>query len=152
MLGSRFARAVVKTASPSMVGLVSAPRNRYFVNERLLRQLSTKIVSVEEARKMPKSYNQMPNDILLTMAVGGDQEAREERLIRDIMSTDNIEWAKAHEVLHKIKKSNRKGLFLITLPYKIGVASAVFAGVASIPLIFDLDTVLYFNEHYVTTG
>jgi hypothetical protein len=39
---------------------------------------------------MPKFYNTMPNEILVTMAVMGDQEAREERLIREIMATDNL--------------------------------------------------------------
>jgi hypothetical protein len=50
------------------------------------------IVSLEEARKMPRNYNEIPNDILLNMAVTGDQEAREERLIREIMIVDNLDW------------------------------------------------------------
>lgn len=50
------------------------------------------IVSIEEAKKMPKNYNEIPNDILLNMAVMGDQEAREERLIREIMAVDNVTW------------------------------------------------------------
>lgn len=31
-------------------------------------------VTLEEAKKLPKNYDEMPNDILLTMAVMGDQE------------------------------------------------------------------------------
>jgi hypothetical protein len=50
------------------------------------------IVSLEEAKKLPKNYNDMPNDVLLTMAVMGDQDAREERLVREIMSVDNVSW------------------------------------------------------------
>ena len=49
-------------------------------------------------------------------------------------------------------ESNRKGLFLATLPYKIGIFASVGSAAISIPLIFHLDTVLWFNEHYVTTG
>jgi hypothetical protein len=49
-------------------------------------------VTIEEAKNMPRLYRQMPNDILLTMAVMGDQEAREERLIRDIMAVDSVTW------------------------------------------------------------
>ncbi len=41
---------------------------------------------------MPRNYNEMPNDVLLTMAIGGDQDAREERLIREIMAVDNVSW------------------------------------------------------------
>lgn len=48
--------------------------------------------------------------------------------------------------------ANRRGLFVATLPYKIGIVTAVTAAFASIPLIFDYDTVLAFNEAYVTSG
>ena len=49
-------------------------------------------VSIETAKQMPKNYDELPNDVLLTMAIMGDQEAREERLIREIMSVDNVKW------------------------------------------------------------
>ena len=51
-----------------------------------------------------------------------------------------------------IVKKNRQGLFFATLPYKFGIITAVSAGVISIPLLFHLDTVLLFNEYFVTTG
>lgn len=47
--------------------------------------------------------------------------------------------------------SNRSGLFLATLPYKIGIASALIAGFGSLPMIFEYNTVLWFNEIYVTS-
>ena len=49
-------------------------------------------VSIAEAKTMAKNYEEMSNDILLSMAVMGDQEAREERMIREIMATDNVTW------------------------------------------------------------
>jgi hypothetical protein len=52
----------------------------------------------------------------------------------------------------KMVTSNRNGMFLATLPYKIGIVSAVGAGIISIPMIFEYNTVLWFNELYVTTG
>lgn len=52
---------------------------------------SFSVVTLKEAKMMPRYYNQMNSDILVLMAVTGDQEAREERLIREIMATDNIE-------------------------------------------------------------
>lgn len=48
--------------------------------------------------------------------------------------------------------SNRRSLWLTTMPYKVGIFAAVTAGFASIPLIFDYNTVLWFNELYVTSG
>jgi hypothetical protein len=133
---------------------IAAPRSVRF-NIRAAGQTVRNIsgrVTIETAKAMPKNYNEMPNEILLTMAVGGDQEAREERVIREIMSVDNIEWDKAQEKLGLIKTANRRGLSLITLPYKVGVIVPVVAGLASFPMIFHLDTVLVFNEHFVTTG
>lgn len=56
-------------------------------------------VSIDEAKKLPKNYDQMPNDILLSMAIMGDQEAREERLIREIMAVDNVSWCDIFSVV-----------------------------------------------------
>mmetsp|Transcript_28632 Transcript_28632/g.78709 ORF Transcript_28632/g.78709 Transcript_28632/m.78709 type:complete len:242 (+) Transcript_28632:59-784(+) len=116
----------------------------------LTRSLSSR-VTLETAQKMPKNYDEMPNDMLLTMAIMGDQHAREERLIREIMSVDNCSWEEAQPRFHQILASNRKGLFVKTLPYKIGVFTAVLSGLVSLPMIFDYNTVLWFNELYVTT-
>jgi hypothetical protein len=68
------------------------------------------------------------------------------------MASDNIQWADAEKIFLKILESNRKGLFLATLPYKIGITAALVAGFASIPMIFELNTVMWFNELYVTSG
>lgn len=111
----------------------------------------TNKVTVAQAKQMPACYAEMPNDIILNMAVNGDQEAREERLIRCIMATDNVSWEQAQIQFLKIVESNRRGLFMATIPYKIGIAAAVIGGFASIPMIFHLDTVMWFNEHFVTT-
>lgn len=52
----------------------------------------------------------------------------------------------------EIVTENRKGLWLATLPYKLGIVASVSVATLSIPMIFHLDTVLWFNELYVTTG
>jgi hypothetical protein len=80
---------------------------------------------------MPREYNSMPADVLLMMAASGGQDAKEERLIREVMAVDAIEWKEANAVLDRMKTENRKGLFLTTLPYKLGVAAAVSAGLVS---------------------
>ena len=46
----------------------------------------------------------------------GDQDARGERLIRDIMAKDNVSWEDAQPRFEEIVSANRKGLFLYTLP------------------------------------
>lgn len=52
----------------------------------------------------------------------------------------------------KIVESNRSRLALITLPYKIGIVTAVSAGILSVPMVFQYDLVLWFNENCVTAG
>ena len=66
------------------------------------------------------------------------------------MATDDITWEEAHKPLEKIIASNRHLLGLYTLPYKIGIITAVMSGLVSFPLIFHYDSVLWFNEAYVT--
>lgn len=45
----------------------------------------------------------MPNDVLLAMSVNGDQEATEERLIREIMSVDNASWVDSSKTFKKVE-------------------------------------------------
>eukprot|EP01031_Cornospumella_fuschlensis_P035885 gene35885-43526_t len=118
--------------------------------EALAKSQIRTVVSVEMARKMPKKYNELPNEVVINMAIMGDQDAREERLIREIMSVDNVPWEEAYKTFLKMAESNRRGLFVATLPYKLGIFAAVGGAIVSIPMIFDLDTVLWFNEHFVT--
>ncbi len=54
--------------------------------------------------------------------------------------------------MRAITSSNRRGLFMATLPYKIGITAAMASAIISIPMIFELNTVLWFNEVYVTSG
>lgn len=85
-------------------------------------------VSIDVAKAMPKRYSEMPNDILLTMAVMGDQDARSERLIREIMAVDGVKWEDAKKTFSRMVTENRRGLFLSTLPYKTGIFTALVAG------------------------
>ena len=79
-------------------------------------------VSIEQAKAMPKNYDELSNDILLTMAVMGDQEAREERVIREIMSVDNLSWEKAEVKFYELAMFNRKGICSCTTTcYPVGL-------------------------------
>jgi hypothetical protein len=118
---------------------------------KVMTKYARSLVTLQEAKSMPKDYNEFSNDVLLSMVANNDQSAKEERLIREIMAVDNIEWSAAHSVFLEMVRENRKGLGFATLPYKIGVLSAVTAGIASLPLVFDYNTVIWFNDAFVTT-
>ena len=50
----------------------------------------------------------------------------------------------------QIEERNRHGIFLVALPYHIGVFTASVAAVAALPLVFHLPSVEMFNDLAVT--
>ena len=102
---------------------------------------------------MPREYFELDNDVLLTLALSGDQPARQERLVREVMAVDDVEWEAAMTQLAVIKEYNRRPLLvrLSSFPYKVGVMVSAAGALASIPLVFDLNTAIWFNEAFVTT-
>ena len=135
-----FARGLLKTG---LIGQRTLARG--FHSSKVARA-----ISIEHAKELPGDYSEMPNDIIQVMAVDGDMDAKEERLIRNIMKVDSIAWEDAQKTFTEIKSSNRSGATLLKLPYYSGLFVAVTTAFASIPLCFDLHSVMSFNEAFVT--
>ena len=148
-------RLLVSRCAPPRLVSASLPSSaltrRLAADPRWLAVPVRSYLTIEAAKKMPRHYNEMPPDVLLVMAASGDQEAREERVIREIMAVDNVEWPVARQTFIKVVLANRRGLFAATFPYKVGIFVSFSAGILSFPLIFHLDSVLAFNELFVTT-
>ena len=146
-------RKLANTLVSKPSSLVGSLAKKSFVGSFALKTTRSAHVKVtlEQAQDMPRSYNELPNELIISAAIEGDQEAVEERLIREIMAVESLSWDEARPIFLEMVQENRKGLFMITLPYKIGVVSAVVAGVVSLPMVFDYNTVLWFNEFYVTS-
>lgn len=107
--------------------------------------------SLAYVKSMPTSFSSMRHEQVLQLSAEGIPEARAELLIRNIMAVDLIDYDEAETVLKKIAETNRKNVFLHHLPHKVGLFGSLFAGFASIPLVFHLGTVQTFNDLYVTT-
>ena len=107
--------------------------------------------TIEEAKNMPREFCEMPNEILMQLGALGEHEANKERLRREIMAVDNVDWDAAGPKLLEIEKANKAGMSIATFPYKLGVFGALLTGVGSIPMVFQLDLAIWFNEEYVTT-
>ncbi|CAE8589107.1 unnamed protein product [Polarella glacialis] len=107
--------------------------------------------TLDEVRKMPTCFFELPSETLFLMAESGSYQACEERLIRDVMRVDGVEWPEANKVVHKMAAANDKMLGKTILPHKLGISTAVVSGIVSIPLIFHLPTVELFNRHFVTS-
>ena len=93
----------------------------------------------------------MSNDMIIRLSAEGVFEAIEERLIREIMAVDEIEYDAASDIMSSISSKNQEGMFIQTLPYYVGISTGLVGAFGSIPLCFELNTVAWFNEHYVTT-
>eukprot|EP00992_Anisonema_acinus_P012059 TRINITY_DN7870_c0_g1_i1.p1 TRINITY_DN7870_c0_g1~~TRINITY_DN7870_c0_g1_i1.p1 ORF type:complete len:227 (+),score=42.65 TRINITY_DN7870_c0_g1_i1:45-725(+) len=105
----------------------------------------------ETAKTMPRDFCEMSNDVLLIYVARGDHGACRERLIREIMAVDEVDWDGAQETIESIHRDNAQYNWMAALPYKIDIATALSGGVVSIPLVFHLGTAEWFNERYVTT-
>jgi hypothetical protein len=109
------------------------------------------VPTVEIAASMPVSYSEMDNRTLVTLGGMGNHEARTEILARHIMAVDRCGYGDAQRVHAAILKKNSEYMFMLSLPYQIGIASALAAGFVSFPMVFHLPTAELFNAHFVTT-
>lgn len=106
--------------------------------------------TVDIAQTMPLSPVEMDNASLITLGAMGKRDAREEILKRHIMNVDRVSYEEASETFKQIALKNREGMWLLSLPYKIGIGVALTGAYVSIPMVFELNTVKWFNEAYVT--
>ena len=111
-----------------------------------VRVLPTQVV----AAAMPISYQEMDNTALTTLGAMGNHVALEEMLKRHIMSTDKVSYEKACKVFLQIEEKNHESEVVMAMPFQIGITACFAATALSIPLVFHLPTVEYFNEHFVT--
>lgn len=142
-----FARTV-KTISPApmRVSRSLAVKNR--LRAALQRYKKPDLL---KAQLMPLSMQEMDNSILVTLGELGHYRARIEIMKRHIMCQDRANYEQACEKYKIISKKNRENMYLLSLPYHIGMGVAVAAGLIALPMVFHLPTAEWFNTHYVTT-
>ena len=104
----------------------------------------------EEAASQARYYHEMDGAALLIMAAHGDSGARRERFIREIMYTDQIDWPDAATKVDDMASLEMKGHITQKVSEAVGIGSIII-GLGSLPMVFHLDTALWFNENYVTT-
>jgi len=100
---------------------------------------------------MPVSMCEVPHDTLIVLAEQGCHEACTERLVRNIMSVDSVDWAAAKVKEAEIRAENRKVIWLATLPYKVGITTGLITGIGCIPMVFSQSIAMWFNRVFVTT-
>ena len=94
-------------------------------------------VDIATAKAMPRFAHEFSNESLIVMAANGANFAHRERMVREIMSVDDCTWDEAQPRMLEIENSNRSGMFLTTLPYKVGIATGGIAAFSTFPLCFN---------------
>ena len=72
-------------------------------------------------------------------------------MIREVMHVDGVEWDEGRSKVGAMAREMRDGNGVSDFPYKLGIGVSLLSGALSIPMVFDLNTALWFNEAYVTT-
>eukprot|EP00930_Biecheleria_cincta_P063466 TRINITY_DN49003_c0_g1_i1.p1 TRINITY_DN49003_c0_g1~~TRINITY_DN49003_c0_g1_i1.p1 ORF type:complete len:216 (-),score=37.67 TRINITY_DN49003_c0_g1_i1:122-769(-) len=106
--------------------------------------------TLAQVRDMPLDVSELQGESLVVLAENGCQAACQERLTREVMRVEGIEWEDADIKVQQIAKDNASLQALQSVPHKIGLATALISGVASIPMCFHLPTVEWMNKHLVT--
>lgn len=106
--------------------------------------------TIAVAMAMPREPWEMPNEVLVLMAARGDPGAQVERMAREIMAVDQVSWEAAQPKLAEIRSAAIEGRTRNLLPYYVAVVISSLCVACCLPLTFDHDTALWFNEKYVT--
>lgn len=71
-------------------------------------------------------------------------------MAREIMHVDGVTWDEAQPKLEALITESHEGASLALLPYKGVIYGAIGVGIMTFPLCFHLDSVLAFNDAFVT--
>jgi len=99
---------------------------------------------------VPASFRDMDATCLVTLGGMGNPDAQAELLKRHIMATDGVSHEKACQIFDAIEETNHAYMKSMAVPFQVGIVTACTAGLLSIPMVFHLPTVEYFNAHFVT--
>jgi len=148
----------LSTSTTISVRYLTSPAYRRYLQKQRLEPKPTipahepgiQTPSLDVARCFPNGFSEMDNEPLIVIAEIGNHKARCEVLKRHIMAIDNVDYGEAGKTLKEIGMKNRENISWALLPYQVGIATAMIAGIGAIPMVFDVDLALWFNHHYVT--
>ena len=160
---SQRAFSMLRRMRPTKVAVTTNSTHHHYTNDdnhndtkRWLQTTTTTSPApkptVDIAKMMPVGMAEMNNETLVTIAALCNHEARAEVLVRHIMSVDDIEYDQAFSKFEEVAQANRDATSSLAVsPYFIGIGVGMVAAFGSLPMVFDLNTALWFNEDYVTT-
>jgi len=119
---------------------------------RLVAHQGPRHPTIAYAKQQPREVYELSNEALAIASRDVKaHDLHQERLIRDIMAVDGVEYVAASEKMKEIFAANRKGMFLRCLPVEAGCF--LFAGLAlgAFPLVFHFETSQMFADFVQTS-
>ena len=99
---------------------------------------------------MPHTYRKLDNTALSTLgSMENHVQALEEMLKRHIMATDRVDYQTASRIFLQIESKNYEKEHFMALPFQLSITTCGVGAFLSIPLVFHLPTVEFFNEFFV---
>ena len=98
-------------------------------------------------KQQPRELYELSNEALAIAARETDaHDLHQERLIRDIMANDDVEYREACEKMKEMFMFNRRYSLGGVLPFQLGLAATTMAAVGSIFLVFDFELAQKFAD------
>ena len=114
-------------------------------------QTYNKLPTLEEAKAMPRHVSELSGDLLFVMAAThSGNDAVRERLRREIMAVDDLEYVDTTNRLLEMSAFTESVTTMSKLPYQVGIVTSVTAGWLSLPLVFHYGMASMFNDNFVT--
>jgi len=96
---------------------------------------------------MQRELYEFSNEALALAARSADaHDVHQERLIREIMATDDVEYKDACDRMREMFDFNMQRSRLLLLPLHTGLVLAAVAAVGCVPLVFDHELAIAFAE------
>jgi len=111
--------------------------------------LEIAVPEVDSASQCPRKFRQLSNEAVFQLSMHGVHGACRERLVREIMRVDQVDWPRARERVHEMNMENDRYAHLVQLPYVIGITGGTASGLLSLPMVFHKPTVVWFAENVV---
>jgi len=114
-----------------------------------IRELPT----MQDAIAMPRHVSELSGEqlfMLAEMSGGTSVGVARERMRREIMMVDKIDYAQTHKILTEMAACASSNHGLIKAPSYVAIYTALVAGWASLPLVFHYPSAELFNMYFVT--
>ena len=116
------------------------------------RALSTSplIPTAASAKAMPRHVSEISGENLFILAQAGNTDAVRERMRREIMAKDGVEYEETTVRLREMSSCAAANHHLHMFPFQLGIVTAGVSGFISIPLVFSYQCASWFNDIFVT--